>query len=263
MSYPTDSSKSVSVPARRQSARTVARLSLWCFDHWVLVMALLFGALVITPFLAPLFMWLGWTGPAQWVYASYSMLCHQMAQRSFFLFGAQPMYNIAALPVKLTGNEFADTLALRNFIGNASLGWKVAWSDRMVYLYGGAWLAMLIFGAVRNRAIRPLRLPFVALLMLPIVIDGGTHFISDMGGGLVGGFRYSNQWLANLTGYALPDWFYVGDAFGSFNAWMRLISGVLFGVAVVWFAFPYLDSNLRESAAILRAKLSGQQPEAV
>src|SRR5689334_19849240 len=120
MSYPVESSQSIDAPASRQRARVVARISLSCFDHWVWLAALLFGVLVITPFLAPLFMWLGWTGPAQWVYASYSMLCHQMAQRSFFLFGTQPMYNIAELPIPLTGNEITDTLALRNFIGNVT-----------------------------------------------------------------------------------------------------------------------------------------------
>jgi uncharacterized membrane protein len=213
------------------------------------------------PFLAPVFMRLGWNGPAQVVYAIYSMLCHQMAQRSFFLFGPQPMYNIAQLPVTMTGNQSADMFALRGFIGNAAFGWKVAWSDRMVSLYGGVWLAGLVFWALHRRHIRPLRWPILILLSLPIAIDGGTHFISDLTGGLVGGFRYSNQWLASLTANSLPGWFYGGDALGSFNSWARLISGPLFGFAIVWCAFPYLDRGLRESAATLRLKLAGQRSE--
>ena len=254
MASPTDIRGSVAVP-NRVVARRIVRVSLWLFEHWVAVFSLVFGAFVIAPFLAPIFMHLGWYGPGQAIYLIYSTMCHQMAQRSFFLFGPQPMYNIAQLPITMTGNEVVDMLALRNFIGSADLGWKVAWSDRMVYLYGGVWLGGLAFGVLRNRNIQPLHWITVALLALPIVVDGGTHAISDFTGGLVNGFRYSNQWLASLTGNTLPSWFYAGDAFGSLNSWARLISGLLFGVARVWLAFPYVDRGLRDSAATLQLKL--------
>ncbi len=48
--------------------------------------------------------------------------------------------------------------ALRDFLGSAELGWKVAWPDRMVYIYGGVWLAAMIFGVLprQGRRIRPL-----------------------------------------------------------------------------------------------------------
>ncbi len=244
------------ISRQRRTARNIVRATLWFFEHWVAIFSGLLGMLVILPFLAPVLMRLGWTGPAQLIYAMYSTLCHQMAQRSLFLFGPQPMYNIAQLPVALTGNEAANLLALREFMGNADLGWKVAWSDRMVYMFGATWLAGIAFGLLRRRfTIRPAHwLTFLGLL-LPMVIDGGTHFVSDVSGGLAGGFRYSNEWLANLTSKALPTWFYAGDGLGSFNSWARLMSGVLFGLAVVWLAFPYLDRSFRESAAQLRVKL--------
>lgn len=72
-----------------------------------------------------------------------------------------------------------------------------------------------------------------------MALDGTTHFISDLAG-IEQGFRQSNQWLAVLTSHALPTIFYVGNASGSFNSWMRWISGLLFGLGVVWFGFPYL-----------------------
>lgn len=260
MSSPIDISAPV-VSRERQTARKAVRGLLWFCDHWVLVFSLFFGVFVVAPFLAPLFMHWGWTGPARLVYTVYSTLCHQMAQRSFFLFGPQPMYNIAQLPVTMTNNDVDNMLALRNFIGNADLGWKVAWSDRMTSMYGGVWLAGILFGLLRQvREIRLLRLPVFLVLLVPMVIDGGTHFLSDINGGLAGGFRYSNQWLANLTGNVLPTWFYAGDALGSFNSWARLISGLLFGFAVVWFAFPYLDRSLQETATVLRLKLAGIRP---
>ena len=260
MASQTEIGSPATVP-NRATARRIARISLWLFEHWVAVFALVWGTFVIAPFLAPVFMRLGWNGPAQAVYAVYSTLCHQMAQRSFFLFGPQPMYNVDQLPVIMTGNEAADMLALRNFIGSAELGWKVAWSDRMVSLYGGVWLAGLAFGVLRHRHIRPLRWPIFVLLTFPIALDGGTHLISDLTGGLVGGIRYNNQWLAGLTGNSLPGWFYAGDAFGSFNSWARLISGLLFGFAIVWLAFPYLERGFQETAATLRLKLAGQPSE--
>src|SRR5258708_32121618 len=157
----------------------------------------------------------------------------------------------------MIGDGVADMLALRAFMGNAVLGWKVAWSDRMVYMYGGVWLAAAVYGWLRHRRIvYPLRLWRFCLLLLPMIVDGGTHWLSDLFGGMAHGFRYDNDWLARLTGNSLPTWFYVGDALGSFNSWMRLISGVLFGVAVVWLAFPHLGRSFRESATTLREKLA-------
>lgn len=240
---------------RRATKRTSHR-RLWFLEHWVLVFSFLFGVVLVLPFLAPVFMRLGWTGPANLIYTIYSTLCHQMAQRSFFLFGPQPMYNIAQLPLPMSNDEVANFLILRTFIGNTDLGWKVAWSDRMVYMFGAVWLAGVAFGLLRHRrAIRPLRLRWVGLFLVPMIVDGGTHLLSDSSGGLAGGFRYSNQWLATLTGDALPTWFYVGDAIGSFNSWMRLLSGLTFGVGVAWLTFPYLDQLIREAALDLRAKL--------
>ena len=78
-----------------------------------------------------------------------------------------------------------------------------------------------------------------------MAVDGGTHFISDLAGiGL--GFRDSNLWLANLTSFTFGPNFYSGDALGSFNSWMRIITGLLAGLGLVWFAFPYLDTAFSE-----------------
>jgi uncharacterized membrane protein len=255
MADQTLSDTGVGLRQRKALIRTLSAL-LWCLDHWILVFALLLGVFNLLPFLAPVFMRLNWETPARLIYLLYSPMCHQMAQRSFFLFGAQPMYNIADLPVTLTGGKLAEMEALRAFIGSADWGWKVAWSDRMVYMFGGLWLAGIAYGLLRRRCvIQPVSVIGFVILLFPMLIDGGTHLISDMAGGLTGGFRYENQWLAALTGHALPTWFYVGDALGSFNSWMRLISGLAFGVGSVWLAYPYLDRSITETAETLRAKL--------
>ena len=79
--------------------------------------------------------------------------------------------------------------------------------------------------------------------------------LSDFNGGLFAGFRYSNTWLAEFTSNALPDWFYVGDQLGSFNAWMRLVSGIGFGAAVVGLAFPLIANDVSRNGRLLAEKL--------
>jgi len=87
-----------------------------------------------------------------------------------------------------------------------------------------------------------------------MVLDGGTHLISDFAG-LGNGWHDSNAWLAALTSQAFPAWFYAGDTLGSFNSWMRLITGTLFGLGCVWLAYPYLEEAMRESRNELETKL--------
>lgn len=127
-------------------------------------------------------------------------------------------------------------LVLRTFIGNAEFGWKIAWSDRMIFMYTSILPFAWIWYAMRRR-VKHLPIWGLAVFFLPMFFDGITHVVSDFSG-IDEGFRYHNQWLANLTNNFLPHTFYYGDALGSFNSWMRLLTGLLFGIGVVWFAFP-------------------------
>jgi len=119
------------------------------------------------------------------------------------------------------------------------MGWKVAWSDRMVALYSSIWLFGLIWWPVR-RKIKPLPWWAFVLLITPMAVDGLTHLVSDLAG-IGQGFRDSNAWLSMVTSGVFAPSFYAGDAWGSFNSVMRLMTGTLFGLGVVWFGFPYLD----------------------
>lgn len=193
------------------------------------------------PFLAPLFMKLGWDTAGSLVYLAYSPLCHQMAQRSFFLFGPQgfQMYNANQLPVDYTSP--LAPLLLKAFTGNAALGWKVAWSDRMVSMYGSPLIAAVSYAIARKfGVVRAMPWWGLALAALPMALDGGSHFVSDFAG-VSAGFRDTNAWLAVLTNHIVPAAFYSGDALGSFNSWMRLLTGLIFGVGIGWFALPYMD----------------------
>jgi uncharacterized membrane protein len=143
-------------------------------------------------------------------------------------------------------------IVLRQFIGNAEMGWKVAWSDRMVSMYTSLLLFAWLYWPLRRR-VQPLPFWAVIALLLPMLIDGLTHMVSDRAG-IGQGFRDSNAWLVTLTGNLLPATFYAGDALGSFNSWMRLITGVLFGFGVAWLAFPYLAASMDDTASRIKAK---------
>lgn len=222
---------------RSQRVSSSDRLNEFLSEHWFSAFVLLFGFYIALPFLAPALMNIGWTGLGLGIYKVYSYLCHQLPERSFFLFGPKISYSLAEL--KAAGANITDMGVLRQFIGTPVMGWKVGWSDRMVYMFTSVLLFGLIWRPLRKR-IPSLPWWGLILFLLPMFFDGITHMISDFAGlGL--GFRDTNAWLVPLTNQAFSPTFYAGDALGSFNSWMRLITGVLFGVGIVWFGFPYLE----------------------
>jgi uncharacterized membrane protein len=127
----------------------------------------------------------------------------------------------------------------------------------MVSLYTGVWFGSLAFALVRRR-IKPISLPTYALLALPITVDGTTHLISDLWG-IGQGFRDSNEWLAVLTGRAFPAWFYAGDALGSFNSWMRLITGLLFGLGTAALVLPFLEQSFAQVREQLEVRMMNDE----
>lgn len=208
-------------------------------DRWFEVFLIAYGLWVFTPFLAPLFMHFGWTGWGKSIYFIYSFFCHQLPERSFFFFGQKSMYSLNE--IRAAWQNTANPFILRQFTGNASMGWKVAWSDRMISFYTSVWFFAVIWHPLRHR-IKPLSWFGLALLLLPIALDGSTHAISDLAG-IGQGFRDTNAWLAVLTNHTLPATFYAGDALGSFNSIMRFITGLLAGLGVAWLTFPFIGAT--------------------
>jgi len=240
----------IPAPQRRSTAIALNRAVYHFSRHWLAWFLVVAGLWVLLPWLAPAFMRLGWEGPARAIYWFYSFQCHQLPQRSFFLFGPQPMLSLER--VRSVWTDTFDPQVLRRFIGDAAVGFKVAWSDRMVSTYSSLPLAAALWWPIRRR-LRPLPFWGFILFMLPLLLDGGSHMVSDLAG-VDQGFRAANAWLAVLTASRLPASFYAGNALGSFNSWMRLISGALFGIGAVWFAFPHVDLSFRETAEAIREK---------
>jgi len=205
--------------------------------RWFTIFGIIMGVVVALPFLAPIFMAIGWSGIGKAIYFIYSFLCHQLPERSYFLFGSKLTYSLPE--IQAAWQNTTSPLILRQFIGNPEMGWKVAWSDRMVSMYTATWIIGILWWPFRRR-LKPLPWWGLALFLLPMAVDGSSHFLSDLAG-IGEGFRDSNAWLALLTNNTLPIGFYVGDAWGSFNSLMRLLTGMLFGIGIIWFSFPYLD----------------------
>lgn len=239
----------------------VDRFAAFMGRHWLALFIVVYGAYVLTPFLAPILMQAGATGAAGDIYTAYSFVCHQLPERSVFLFGSKPMYSYQEVKSVWSLDGF---LGLRQFTGTPEFGYKVAWSDRMMSFYGSLWIGAIIFALLRKR-LKPLS-PVVWFFtaILPVGLDGVTHMINDAVAGTSGtGFRDTNAWLQFLTGNIFPASFYAGDAFGSFNSDLRWITGFMFGLATVWFLFPIIEDGMRDvykqaSAQLARAAQKAQ-----
>ena len=223
---------------------TVDRFALGLARHWLLWVNALLGVFVLAPFVAPILMTLGVTSIADAIYFFYSFLCHQLPQRSYFLFGPKISYSLAEIEnVWHYGDNF---LYLRQFIGNSAMGWKVAWSDRMVSMYGSLWVGGLLYALTRKRLPHLSPIAWLFLAIIPMGVDGFSHMLNDVLAGISGtGFRDTNAWLQFLTGNIFPASFYAGDALGSFNSLARLVTGTLFGLTTVWLIYPFVDTAMQ------------------
>jgi uncharacterized membrane protein len=230
------SNRNIDAPGDRLHRLTLAQ-------YWIVPISLILGIYFGLPFLAPVFMHFGWNGLGHAVYWLFSFQCHQLPERSYFLFGPKLTYSLSEIQAAWKNTN--DPLILRQFTGNTAMGWKVAWSDRMVSMYTSIPLFGLLWWLLR-RWIKPLPWWGFLLFLVPMAIDGGSHFISDLVG-IGQGFRDNNAWLAALTQHALPASFYAGDAWGSFNSLMRLLTGILFGMGIVWFGYPYIDYTFNDA----------------
>ncbi len=253
----------------RDLALFVDRLALGLSRHWLLIAVLALGLWVLLPWLAPVLMAVGLERGARLIYAFYSLQCHQLPQRSYFLFGPRLMIPMADINAVW---PYTDYLRLRQFIGTPEMGYKVAWSDRMVSFYTPLFIGGLLFALARRRSgtqprrrggaqqpWRPLPVRWWLLALVPIFVDGASHMISNaIHFGY--GFRDSNAWLAALTNNAFAPTFYAGDAIGSFNWWMRLLTGLLAGLATVWLIYPRLGEAFAEMRQSLESRVNRVAP---
>ena len=214
------------------------RVSYWISKRYLLLLNLFMLLYVGLPFLAPTLMKLGAEVPAQMLYRVYKPLCHQFAFRSFFVFGEQPFYPLAEANVAgyktfeeatgITGVDDPYSLSrfdARNYVGDDTVGYKVALCERDVAIY----LAILIFGVVFGLTGRRFKsLHWIAWLLIgiaPIGLDGFSQLFS----------QFNWDWLATLVPYRESTPF------------LRVLTGALFGLSTAWFAYPNIEESMSET----------------
>ncbi|MHC1784822.1 MAG: DUF2085 domain-containing protein [Anaerolineaceae bacterium] len=218
------------------------RIMYWLSQHFMLLINLFLFLYVGLPFLAPVLMKVGADRPAKIIYTIYSPLCHQLAFRSWFLFGEQAFYPraLAEIPDVLTyeqisGGDDLDVLVARTFIGDEVIGYKVALCERDIAIYASMLLFGMIFSLTRNR-IQPVRwYIWIVVGLIPIGLDG----VSQLPG------------LMNRV----PDWLLMRES----TPFLRSLTGALFGITTAWYLFPLIDMSMRETREILFRKISINQ----
>lgn len=222
------------------------RFTAWLGRSYMLLLNLLLFLYVGLPFLAPTLMNAGYPQLARPIYGMYGALCHQLAYRSWFLFGEQPFYPRAAAGLEgyqsfqqatgINEDNPSSLLEARRFIGNEQMGYKVAYCERDIAIYG----SMLIFGLVFAASGRRLRaLPWwlwVLVGIAPIALDGFSQLFSQIPG--------FNLWVHRES-----------------TPLIRTITGALFGLTTAWFGFPILEESMAETrlaAATKQARLKGK-----
>lgn len=212
------------------------RFSLWLSKYYMLVLNIIVLLYVGLPFLAPALLKFGYTGPANIIYKGYSLVCHQLAFRSWFLFGEQLAYPRQAAGMEnlrtygqVTGLDEFDNFQARTFTGDPMVGYKVALCQRDVGIYGGILLFGMIF-SLSNRRIKSLPwYLWIIIGILPIAIDGFSQLLSQPPINLMP-IRESTPLL-------------------------RTITGGLFGLTTAWFGYPMVEETMREIRKFTQEKI--------
>jgi uncharacterized membrane protein len=179
--------------------------------YWLVLFNVLIGLYLLIPVLAPTMMAYGAPQVGRLLYTVYRPACHQLPERSFFLFGPEATYTQDELWALGHLPEPHNLFARQAFLGAPDVGYKIGLCQRDVALYGGLLVAGMVFGLVRKR-LRPLPFLIYGLCLLPMAIDGGTQLLS---------LRQSN-WL------------------------LRTVTGGLVGVASVWVLYPHLETAFEQ-----------------
>jgi uncharacterized membrane protein/glutaredoxin len=212
------------------------QFSLWIARHYLAIFNILVFIYVGMSFFAPILMKFGVDKPAGVIYRVYGYVCHQVAFRSWFLFGEQIAYPREAAGItslktyeETISEESDDLLLARQFIGNPEIGYKVALCQRDVAIYGGILLFGILFSLL-GRKIKSIHWVIWLLLgIAPIAIDGISQLLSQPPLSILP-YRESTPLLRTITGF-------------------------LFGFMTAWFGYPYVEESMSENRKYLESKL--------
>lgn len=223
------------------------RAMFWFSRHYLAVMNLIILLYVGLPFLAPTLMKVGAPGPARAIYALYSPLCHQFGFRSFFLFGEQAVYPLREAGMQglldfesasgisgLHDPNDVSRLSARRYVGDETVGYKVALCERDVAIYGAILLFGLIFSLTGRRAPQLHWLVWVVVGLGPVGLDGFSQVFS----------QFDWEPLAAVLPYRESTPF------------LRVLTGALFGFMTAWFAYPNIEESMAETRHFFMKKFA-------
>ncbi len=235
----------------------------WFTKHWLATFNFVLALYVGLPALAPVLMSVNATGPARVIYTIYRPMCHQMASRSFFLFGEQYAYprTLAGTDLRTiedyipTTPELADAnpdnwvefqFAMREFIGNEQFGYKMALCERDMAIYAFLLTGGIVYGILRRRyAIKPLPLlAFIIVGLGPISLDGFSQL-----------FGYMGQPIPGLDVTAVQTFFSSIFPLRESTPLLRTGTGALFGFMLAWLALPHVNEGMKITERDLEKKL--------
>lgn len=218
-------------PWQQKLVMSLQRFVYWISKHWLALVNFFIFLYVGLPVAAPVFMHAGWTGPANAIYTVTGPMCHQLSFRSWFLFGEKAVYPRQEYVERFDlDNDNWNELYwhARDFRGDETLGYKTAFCQRDIATYGAMVLAGLAYAVLRKRGLgaMPLWL-FILIGIIPIGLDGGSQFLSL----IIPGFPYRE------------------------SVWqLRTITGALFGLSILWLAYPHVQAGMEETRQILAAR---------
>jgi len=210
----------------RRFVLVIDRVIMLIGKYWLAMVASFLFIFSALPFLAPVLMRYGMTAPAEWIYKGYSLTCHQLSYRTFFFYGEQPVYTIDQLRGLVPGGQDQEAASFfwRDFIGNSTLGYKMAWCERDVSIYASMMLAFIVLGFAGAR-VPKLNWRAYLLFVVPMAIDG--------------------TWQLFTSPLYLLSFLPLHES----NAELRIITGALFGIGSVWLVFPYVEEAMRDAYA--------------
>jgi len=213
------------------------RFSYWLSKHYLFMFNAFCIIYLLLPHLAPVLLKMGAQAPASFIYRIYGATCHQLAYRSWFLFGEQSVYplEIAGGIERLsyeeaTGMSGDELWEARQYTGDDQVGYKVALCERDVAIYLGILVFGLIFAVLRLK-IPPLHwMLWILLGILPIALDGFSQLLSRPPFELIP-MRESTPLLRTLTGLS-------------------------FGIFTAWFGYPIVEKSMQDTRRYLDNKIS-------
>ncbi len=218
------------------------RLFRWLSNRYMFVFNAFVFLYLGLAVLAPVLQSNGYTVPAKVVYVVYGRLCHQLAFRSWFIYGEQNAYprEIANVDLPMTFEEATgihpdDIDAAHQFVGNDILGYKMALCQRDIAIYGAILAFGMIFSLTGKRIPGLPILGWFVLGIIPIGLDGVSQIISQL------------PWDIIPVRESTPL--------------LRAITGGLFGFATAWFGYPIVEETMADTRKILTVKFKSVQIE--